>query len=79
MDRLIKFRGKTLANFPNNENIVIQENEWVYGGIVYDDNRVWVDTPYWGQIIVNKGTIGQFTEIYDKSGKEIYERRYSKI
>ena len=36
---------------------IIQVGEWVYGGIAFYDNRVWIDTPYLGQIIVDKETV----------------------
>lgn len=67
--RVIKFRGK--AN----------DGRWVYGGLVYGDviqtaiyfeagNMAYrrVDWAY-----VDPATVGQFTGLYDKNGKEIYE------
>lgn len=56
--RDIKFRGKTAVNFPDNKgNVVIPKDKWIYGGIVYDSDRVWIDMPYYGQILVDKETV----------------------
>lgn len=56
--REYKFRGKTAVNFPDDKgNVVIPKCTWVYGGIVYDTDRVWIDMPYYGQILVDRNTI----------------------
>lgn len=61
--REIKFRGKRLDN-----------GEWVYGDLH-------IRTPFphihseivYGKVNIDLHTVGQFTGLHDKNGKEIYE------
>ena len=66
----IRFRGKSKKT-----------GEWLYGDLVRNVEGVFAIVPpfeismnnYYGNYEVDKETIGQFTGLYDESGKAVYE------
>ena len=71
MNREIKFRGKS-----------IYDEEWLYGSLVKIEKDRYAVIPPLNDIEIGKSigmyevcleTVGQFTGLFDKNGKEIFE------
>lgn len=75
MKRGIKFRGKTYSNVKVED--VDYSNQWVYGYVIKGSGGYYVanilsnDTIHY--LPVHTYSVGQFSGVHDKNGKEIYE------
>jgi len=76
MNRQIKFRGKDLETGKWLYGDLLQYNE---GGVAIGIHGTFIDdgyhfNEYWDRCpIVDDETVGQFTGLYDRTGKEVYE------
>lgn len=83
MKRAIKFRGKSLYDkYPKaNGGFEIPQGAFVYGNLVVDMNgnpqidiQGYIDgNSFHHSLWVDADTVGQFTGLCDKNGKEIYD------
>ena len=64
MERKIVFRGKDSVT-----------GEWFYGNLFTKDTngRTHISTPERGCLRIDPDTVGQFTELFDRTGKNIFE------
>ncbi|WP_144029287.1 YopX family protein [Paenibacillus campinasensis] len=70
--RQYKFRGRSIEP-------LVGEDQWVYGFGVHVVEYTDGNKEYWlytdnGPYQVDPGTVGQYTELPDRKGKEIYEK-----
>ncbi|HZJ98861.1 MAG TPA: YopX family protein [Tissierellaceae bacterium] len=82
--RKIRFRGKATMSIEElNEIGIKHDSGWVYGSLIIDNNMAFIvgrviewDEEYLAHewwVMVDIGTVGQYTEFKDKNDKEIYD------
>lgn len=81
MNREIIFRGKSISTgkwlYGYLGEVKVKILQSIYKEKVIFENLEWFNTDNFGYVVndymVDEETIGQFTGLYDKNGKEIYE------